>query len=126
MMRRPPRSTRTDTLFPYTTLFRSRIVRTGAPRARSAPGTCAAAPDIAGLLAAHVARLPPADDRVPLRHHACRDGPRVERNDRAQPAAIAHRAAPPGRAPVGSRYPHRCLAVARLRTPPPPSPHPPP
>src|SRR3546814_18094974 len=25
MMRRPPRSTRTDTLFPYTTLFRSRI-----------------------------------------------------------------------------------------------------
>src|SRR3546814_13887984 len=24
-MRRPPRSTRTDTLFPYTTLFRSRV-----------------------------------------------------------------------------------------------------
>src|SRR3546814_2020703 len=30
MIRRPPRSTRTDTLFPYTTLFRSRPVR--APR----------------------------------------------------------------------------------------------
>src|SRR3546814_2613789 len=30
MIRRPPRSTRTDTLFPYTTLFRS-----GAERARS-------------------------------------------------------------------------------------------
>src|SRR3546814_6713844 len=33
MLRRPPRSTRTDTLFPYTTLFRSRsgghAVRTG-------------------------------------------------------------------------------------------------
>src|SRR3546814_20145400 len=32
MIRRPPRSTRTDTLFPYTTLFRSREVtgvRTG-------------------------------------------------------------------------------------------------
>src|SRR3546814_2709100 len=27
MIRRPPRSTRTDTLFPYTTLFRSRIYR---------------------------------------------------------------------------------------------------
>src|SRR3546814_8390722 len=27
MIRRPPRSTRTDTLFPYTTLFRSNIVR---------------------------------------------------------------------------------------------------
>src|SRR3546814_17985446 len=31
MIRRPPRSTRTDTLFPYTTLFRSR-------RRRSPPG----------------------------------------------------------------------------------------
>src|SRR3546814_8214709 len=26
MIRRPPRSTRTDTLFPYTTLFRSKIL----------------------------------------------------------------------------------------------------
>src|SRR3546814_731126 len=26
MIRRPPRTTRTDTLFPYTTLFRSRLV----------------------------------------------------------------------------------------------------
>src|SRR3546814_14499578 len=31
MIRRPPRSTRTDTLFPYTTLFRSRIIRNAAP-----------------------------------------------------------------------------------------------
>src|SRR3546814_9644153 len=29
MIRRPPRSTRTDTLFPYTTLFRSPIQETG-------------------------------------------------------------------------------------------------
>src|SRR3546814_9954878 len=28
MIRPPPRSTRTDTLFPYTTLFRSRVVQT--------------------------------------------------------------------------------------------------
>src|SRR3546814_2780736 len=28
MIRRPPRSTRTDTLFPYTTLFRSHALRT--------------------------------------------------------------------------------------------------
>src|SRR3546814_6729679 len=27
MIRRPPRSTRTDTLFPYTTLFRSHILK---------------------------------------------------------------------------------------------------
>src|SRR3546814_7586469 len=30
MIRRPPRSTRTDTLFPYTTLFRSPLLRGGA------------------------------------------------------------------------------------------------
>src|SRR3546814_3477417 len=29
MIRRPPRSTRTDTLFPYTTLFRSKPISTG-------------------------------------------------------------------------------------------------
>src|SRR3546814_14475725 len=29
MVRRPPRSTRTDTLFPYTTLFRSSVERAG-------------------------------------------------------------------------------------------------
>src|SRR3546814_2280587 len=39
MIRRPPRSTRTDTLFPYTTLFRSVAVL---PQARwTAPMTCA-------------------------------------------------------------------------------------
>src|SRR3546814_5058920 len=37
MIRRPPRSTRTDTLFPYTTLFRS--ARPGLPRASCASGT---------------------------------------------------------------------------------------
>src|SRR3546814_8971164 len=31
MIRRPPRSTRTDTLFPYTTLFRSRPARAHPP-----------------------------------------------------------------------------------------------
>src|SRR3546814_19880937 len=30
MKRRPPRSTRTDTLFPYTTLFRSHLLRMNA------------------------------------------------------------------------------------------------
>src|SRR3546814_5959027 len=46
MIRRPPRSTRTDTLFPYTTLFRS--LRRHARRACPDPGSC---PDrAAGLL----------------------------------------------------------------------------
>src|SRR3546814_3440868 len=31
MIRRPPRSTRTDTLFPYTTLFRSRLAQQQRP-----------------------------------------------------------------------------------------------
>src|SRR3546814_20682617 len=31
MIRRPPRSTRTDTLFPYTTLFRSTVDLSGLP-----------------------------------------------------------------------------------------------
>src|SRR3546814_10050149 len=38
MIRRPPRSTRTDTLFPYTTLFRSAIWRGAALLALAARG----------------------------------------------------------------------------------------
>src|SRR3546814_5014648 len=34
MIRRPPRSTRTDTLFPYTTLFRSLLLEFDAARRR--------------------------------------------------------------------------------------------
>src|SRR3546814_15822263 len=36
MIRRPPRSTRTDTLFPYTTLFRSVFIQLVPKRARQA------------------------------------------------------------------------------------------
>src|SRR3546814_20427627 len=38
MIRRPPRSTRTDTLFPYTTLFRSSCPSTAFPGFVSDPG----------------------------------------------------------------------------------------
>src|SRR3546814_15616992 len=44
MIRRPPRSTRTDTLFPYTTLFRS---------ARSPSTRCAWAPVAASIVASN-------------------------------------------------------------------------
>src|SRR3546814_3087473 len=37
MIRRPPRSTRTDTLFPYTTLFRSVPLRPASRRPRHPP-----------------------------------------------------------------------------------------
>src|SRR3546814_9394423 len=40
MIRRPPRSTRTDTLFPYTTLFRS-ICRLEWPRPHGPADPCA-------------------------------------------------------------------------------------
>src|SRR3546814_3193918 len=41
MIRRPPRSTRTDTLFPYTTLFRSSRPRCAARRGRARRSRCA-------------------------------------------------------------------------------------
>src|SRR3546814_2833239 len=40
MIRRPPRSTRTDTLFPYTTLFRSRHGADGGVSVRCAGALC--------------------------------------------------------------------------------------
>src|SRR3546814_8488873 len=39
MIRRPPRSTRTDTLFPYTTLFRSHEARAAAGSSRPDRGS---------------------------------------------------------------------------------------
>src|SRR3546814_6427276 len=61
MLRRPPRSTRTDTLFPYTTLFRSAVVivelphdREGWARAVVSPGrhlkVCAPDNDLADIM----------------------------------------------------------------------------
>src|SRR3546814_9243267 len=41
MTRRPPRSTRTDTLFPYTTLFRSAVLRAETIRALGTMGDAA-------------------------------------------------------------------------------------
>src|SRR3546814_19496025 len=41
MIRRPPRSTRTDTLFPYTTLFRSKFGSRKRKSAKSRPGAIA-------------------------------------------------------------------------------------
>src|SRR3546814_1377843 len=53
MIRRPPRSTRTDTLFPYTTLFRSTSRRSSMPSGRCtttaiAPASASSAPSPAG------------------------------------------------------------------------------
>src|SRR3546814_7872224 len=48
MIRRPPRSTRTDTLFPYTTLFRSVF-----------PGMALSQLEISPVLAGNCAKMPP-------------------------------------------------------------------
>src|SRR3546814_13290007 len=70
MIRRPQRSTRTDTLVPYTTLFRSVAGRLGDARARRARpkrgGTCRAAAAAAARATRHAAGprglLPRRDD----------------------------------------------------------------
>src|SRR3546814_15514807 len=56
MIRRPPRSTRTDTLFPYTTLFRS--VRGAHPRpGPRGPGGRSALRHVAGRSEEHTSEL---------------------------------------------------------------------
>src|SRR3546814_2893532 len=66
MIRRPPRSTRTDTLFPYTTLFRSRR-RAQAPH-RRASRPASPPPPSAGCRAARARRADPPP--APRRHSA--------------------------------------------------------
>src|SRR3546814_11754381 len=62
MIRRPPRSTRTDTLFPYTTLFRSGLSAVDAPDRRRTAGkrrdrrSAEATGEIGGLPSASGAR----------------------------------------------------------------------
>src|SRR3546814_7830267 len=57
MLRRPPRSTRTDTLFPYTTLFRSHDARNRAPTKARRTARADADPDFGRQEAApHVRR----------------------------------------------------------------------
>src|SRR3546814_1268180 len=77
MIRRPPRSTRTDTLFPYTTLFRSQVPG-GRRRGSSAvgPRPAAATPAVGHGLGTARAALP-----APVRR------PGVPANARARGAA---------------------------------------
>src|SRR3546814_17083794 len=65
MIRRPPRSTRTDTLFPYTTLFRS-VLHIGGRQWR----TCRAIAKASATRHADVARAREPADRLAARHDA--------------------------------------------------------
>src|SRR3546814_20225132 len=71
MIRRPPRSTRTDTLFPYTTLFRSRLYaagdldRLGQPVRRRRAGVSGRVPRVVavgGRVGGHCARVLPRSE----------------------------------------------------------------
>src|SRR3546814_2402870 len=88
MIRRPPRSTRTDTLFPYTTRFRSAGLR-GAERRR----------------------------RLPLLHHPRPQGlaerPLAEGEPRGAAAALRRRLRAEARFPGARDHPQRRRAVAR-------------
>src|SRR3546814_18374784 len=104
MIRRPPRSTRTDTLFPYTTLFRSHQV----------------ARDLQALL--HAARevFRPVVDAAEVELHLGQPVLRLVPDG----TVVAGAAGPPEPAPRASRAPpHAPDGAPRLRPPAPPPPH---
>src|SRR3546814_12003773 len=77
MIRRPPRSTRTDTLFPYTTLFRSRL--------RGGDGMRRDRADLAGVGNLHRQRAIAEQDVIAVLE--C-DAQRLAEQDRAKARAI--------------------------------------
>src|SRR3546814_13077422 len=109
MIRRPPRSTRTDTLFPYTTLFRS-LERTGRqPFVKTHPA-------LASGRGNPLPRLSPIRAMSNVREPRQRTQPREERPERQhrlsqerRPPALhpeAHRLLQP-RPPGAPHQPHR-------------------
>src|SRR3546814_2925166 len=74
MIRRPPRTTRTDTLFPYTTLFRSHTRRTSRcgrrRRSRSSDNGVPAGNSVRKAALSHPARLQETATMNPHRPHA--------------------------------------------------------
>src|SRR3546814_14923663 len=71
MIRRPPISTRTDTLFPYTTLFRSRdrAAAVAGPRRRQRHPLCAARARAGGRRGREPSQLDAARDPAVGAHH---------------------------------------------------------
>src|SRR3546814_951052 len=107
MIQRPPRATRTDTLFPYTTLFRS-VLAVPAHR-HAAMGRARACARAARTVGQHVARrlARPDERRKPgvagnvLRHHSgafadvlARAGADRIRRQHLDPVAVAAGASP--------------------------------
>src|SRR3546814_12526336 len=88
MRRLPPRSTRTDTLFPYTTLFRSRTRRTRQTQAAPRSGKRVAKPDHHADHAAVAVRFTLCDLRGALGD--------AEAVKKAVEARVGHMASPSG------------------------------
>src|SRR3546814_7930833 len=76
MIRRPPRSTRTDTLFPYTTLFRSVPGDVKHGQRRRVKGVVISSRDMAQLphIGGEIFAVPPgsADQESPIGQMLCR------------------------------------------------------
>src|SRR3546814_17327740 len=106
MIRRPPRSTRTDTLFPYTTLFRSQ--RAGAVRE---PAACKAFPRACRCV------RPASGNRAGDRsgHHSRTDGRRLFR---AAARAQENRQGPARGRSEERRVGKECVSTCRSRWPP--------
>src|SRR3546814_2749005 len=101
MIRRPPRSTRTDTLFPYTTLFRSADAGCVGTRAGLVPFA-----RIAGRQADYIAFADPSSGadahpgRTPAKYAAAGGGRWLHRADRRYVQSDRQRRLEIGRAPV--------------------------
>src|SRR3546814_9351382 len=108
MIRRPPRSTRTDTLFPYTTLFRSRPDR---PRCRSrnrdGGGASGLLPAGCGIEPAAVEARPAqsVDDRPTAAHQAPRQAAAVVLDHQHDDSLVE--------AEQARRHPNPAVAVAQ-------------
>src|SRR3546814_16119854 len=108
MIRRPPRSTRTDTLFPYTTLFRSRTTRLPKKcRRKKCRSRKCRSKSRHPLLRPPMNRLPkPLPQRRRIRRHDMEEHrrplgpgePAAELADRADVAGAGHRRTDHGRA----------------------------
>src|SRR3546814_16782999 len=73
MIRRPPRSTRTDTLFPYTPLFRSLLPRKGEQLPRQAGSAIAVAFDLLDIVIIAVTWRMSHQHQIAMTDNGCQD-----------------------------------------------------
>src|SRR3546814_13416913 len=121
MIRRPPRSTRTDTLFPYTTLFRSHAKR-GSPDASDRPTTVLS---LSPRLRT-VSIIPGIDTRAPERTETSTGSAAPPQRLPVIPSICATPAPPPPTRPAPTSPPSPYSPPQPPHAPPPPPPPAPP